>query len=110
MCQQIIVNNGHGQHIQVTVSNVPGATAYNIYAAPPGNGCSGPFGLAATLPVSGSVLNTNTNPCPNFTGNGCTLGHESITLDTQLNSPWNPNAAALRARSGPIRQTRRSAR
>jgi Flp pilus assembly protein TadG len=81
MCYQQHINNS-GQQLQVIVSNVPGATSYNIYAAPPtSNGCSGPFGLAEVLPVSVPVLNTNTNPCPAFQGNGCTLGHESVTLD-----------------------------
>ncbi len=94
MCYVQHVNNS-GQNIQFVVSNVPGATAYNIYAAPPGNGCSGPFGLAETLPVSVPVLNTNTNPCPLFTGNGCSLGHESVTIDAaDLGSPFAPNALA----------------
>lgn len=92
-CQQINLNN-HFDNVTVSVSNVPGATSYNIYAAPPGNGCSGPFGLAANLPVGGPVQNTNTNPCPIFTGGGCTLGNESLLLSTQLSSPWAPNAAA----------------
>ncbi|MGH7761785.1 MAG: pilus assembly protein TadG-related protein [Candidatus Dormibacteraceae bacterium] len=83
------------QAVEITVSNVPGATAYNIYAAPPGNGCSGPFGLAATLPVSGPVQNNRTSPCPAFNGNGCSLGHESITLDGgALGSPFGPNPLA----------------
>ena len=99
MCNQVVVNN-HNQSVQLTVSNVPGATAYNIYAAPPGNGCAGPFGLAASLAVGGPVTNSNTNPCPLFTGNGCSLGHESITLDTQLASPFAPNAAAAPGTSG----------
>ena len=85
-CQQINLNN-HFDAAQMTISNVPGATSYNIYAAPPGNGCAGPFGLADNLPVSGPVLNTNTNPCPAFNGSGCTLGHESIVLDDQLIAP-----------------------
>ena len=86
--------NGSGQNIQVTVSNVPGATGYNIYAAQ-GNRCSGPYGLAETLAVSVPVLNTNTNPCPAFNGNGCTLGHESITLtSSDLAPPFAPNALA----------------
>ena len=95
MCNQIALNN-HFDNAQITVSNVPGATSYNIYASPPGTGsaCSRPFGLAANLPVSGTVSNANTNPCPLFTGNGCTLGHESMNLDTQLNTPFSPNAAA----------------
>ncbi len=94
MCYQQTVNNS-GVNVQITVSNVPGATSYNIYAAPPGNGCGGPFGLAEQLPVSGSVLNTNTNPCPAFNGNGCTLGHESVTIDaTDLGPPFAPNSLA----------------
>ena len=94
MCYTVQVNNS-GVNVQVAVSNVPGATGYNIYAAPPNNGCGGPFGLAETLAVNGSVLNTNTNPCPLFTGNGCTLGHESVTLDaSDLAAPFAPNALA----------------
>jgi hypothetical protein len=94
MCYQQHINNS-GQNIQLVVSNVPGATSYNIYAAPQGNGCGGPFGLAEALPVSVPVLNTNTNPCPMFTGNGCSLGHESVTIDaTDLGPPFAPNASA----------------
>ena len=92
-CEQINLNN-HFDNVMVQASNVPGATAYNIYAAPPGNGCSGPFGLAATLPVVGPVTNTNTNPCPLYTGGGCSLGNEQVLLSTQLASPFAPNAAA----------------
>jgi Flp pilus assembly protein TadG len=93
MCQTVHVN-GSGQNIQLTVSNVPGATSYNIYAAP-GNSCNGPFGLADSLPVSSTVSNTNTHPCPAFNGNGCSLGHESMTLDgADLGPPFAPNALA----------------
>ncbi|HSS60561.1 MAG TPA: pilus assembly protein TadG-related protein [Candidatus Limnocylindrales bacterium] len=99
MCQQINVNT-HFDAIQLTVSNVPGARSYNIYAAPPGNGCAGPFGLAANLSVSGSVQNTNTNSCPQFNGNGCSLGHESILLDAELVPPFAPNCAAAPGTSG----------
>jgi hypothetical protein len=94
MCYQQQVNNS-GVNVQITVSNVPGATSYNIYAAPPNNGCGGPFGLAEQLPVTDTVLNTNTNPCPLFTGNGCTLGHESVTLDaSDLGASSAPNSLA----------------
>jgi hypothetical protein len=95
VCYGPMVLNGSGKNVQVTISNVPGATSYNIYASPPGGGCGGPFGLAETLPVSAPVLNTNTNPCPMFSGNGCSLGHESITLDgTDLGPGFAPNALA----------------
>jgi hypothetical protein len=89
------------QNIQLVVSNIPGATSYNIYAAPPGNGCGGPFGLAETLPVSVPVSNTNTNPCPAFTGNGCSLGHESTNLNSfDLGGGFAPNALAAPGTSG----------
>ena len=93
MCQQVQVNT-HFDRVKLDVSNVPGATSYDIYAAPPGNGCPGPFGLAANLPVSGPVLNTNTSPCPSFGGGGCSLGSESVELDAQISPPFAPNAAA----------------
>lgn len=99
VCSKTIVNK-HNQNVQLTVSNVPGASGYNIYAAPPGNGCAGPFGLAASLAVTGPVTNTNTSPCPLFTGNGCSLGHESITLDAQLAPPFAPNEAAAPGTGG----------
>jgi len=99
MCRQIAIRYD-SDNVQLTVSNVPGAMSYNVYAAPPGNGCNGPFGLAANLPVSGPVLNTRPNPCPSFTGNGCSLGHESINLGAQLAAPFTPNAAAAPGTTG----------
>ncbi len=91
------------QDIQVAVSNVPGATSYNIYASPPGAGgtCAGPFGLAANLAVSATPQNNNLTFCPQTTGNGCSLGNESIRLDsTELGSPFAPNAAAAPGTTG----------
>ena len=99
VCEQINLNN-HFDNVTLAISNVPGATSYNIYAAPPGNGCVGPFGLAANLPVSGTVDNTNTSPCPIYTGLGCSLGNESVFLSAQLASPWAPNAAAAPGTTG----------
>ncbi len=99
MCQ--VVNlNPHFNDVQLAISNVPGATAYNVYAAPPNSGCAGPFGLAMSVPVSGSVLNTNTMPCPAFTGSGCSLGHETVDLGPALQPPFAPNAAAAPGTSG----------
>jgi hypothetical protein len=109
MCYLVHVN-GSGQNVQITVSNVPGATSYNIYAAPPGNNCRGPFGLVEALPVSGNVLNTHTNSCPAFNGSGCSLGHESITLDGgDLGAPFAPNALAAPGTSGAYPPTGESA-
>ena len=93
MCRFVTLNN-HFDDIRLDISNVPGATSYNVYASPPPNGCSGPFGFAVNVPVSGSVTNTNTNPCPLYTGAGCSLGNEGLLLTSQIDSPFAPNAAA----------------
>lgn len=87
--------NGANSNVQIQVSNVPGATAYNIYAAPTGS-CSGPFGLAQSLPVVGSPQNNFTFFCPVYSGPGCSLGNESIVLDgSDLGPPFVPNPSAL---------------
>jgi hypothetical protein len=100
MCRTVSV--GTGMIIQVQISNVPGATAYNVYAAPPPNGCEGPFGLAGSIPVPpSSVKNTDTSNCPNFGGGGCTLGNVSAMFDsTILSAGWGPNPLAAPAVSG----------
>jgi len=93
MCRFVTLNN-HFDDIRIDISNVPGATSYNIYASPPPNACAGPFGFATNMPVSGSVTNTNTNPCPIYTGVGCSLGNEGMLLTSQIDSRFAPNAAA----------------
>jgi Flp pilus assembly protein TadG len=96
MCYPQNVNNS-GLNVQVSVSNVPGATAYNIYASPPSAGgtCTGIFGLVTSLPVTVPVQNNNTVPCPVPVGGGCSLGNVSMRLDATLLSPtFTPNAAA----------------
>jgi hypothetical protein len=96
MCYPQNVNNS-GQNVQIAISNVPGATAYNIYASPPtaGGTCTGTFGLVTSMPVTVPVQNNNTTPCPLPVGGGCSLGNETIRLDSTLLSPsFLPNAAA----------------
>jgi Flp pilus assembly protein TadG len=93
VCYTTVVN-GAGRNVFVEVSNVPGATAYNIYAAPSGS-CNGPFGLAASLPVVGTPQNNSTGSCPVYSGPGCSLGNESIALDaTFIGPPFAPNVFA----------------
>ena len=94
-CQTTLVN-GAGRNVMVQVSNVPGATAYNIYAAPNGS-CNGPFGLAAILPVPGLPVpeNDSLGGCPSYSAGACSLGTESIVLDaTILGAPFSPNPLA----------------
>jgi Flp pilus assembly protein TadG len=89
-----VTTNGSNRNIQIRVSNVPGATAYNIYAAPSGS-CSGPFGLADSLSVAGTPANNNTGSCPVYSGGGCSLGNEGTVLDSgDLGFPFAPNAGA----------------
>jgi Flp pilus assembly protein TadG len=93
MCHTVTV--GDNQVIQVQVSNVPGATSYNVYAAPPSNGCSGPFGLAGNVLVVGTMQNNSTVGCPVYTGAGCSLGNETAIFNaTQLGWLFAPNAMA----------------
>jgi hypothetical protein len=81
--------------VKIDVSNVPGASSYNVYATRSGGDCSGPWGLIENIPVVGTVSNANTSPCPLFTGNGCTLGHESSVIDdTDIIPLFAPSAGA----------------
>jgi hypothetical protein len=83
MCRTVQVNGG--QAIQVQISNVPGATSYNVYAEPPPNpACSGPFGYAGNVTVVGTVENDSTAGCPAFSGFTCSLGHESAIFDSTI--------------------------
>ncbi|HSP08158.1 MAG TPA: pilus assembly protein TadG-related protein [Candidatus Dormibacteraeota bacterium] len=92
-CQAVHIKVG--EVLQVQVSNVPGATSYNVYASDVANGCKGPWGWAGSIPVVGTVSNSNTNPCPTFSGNGCSLGHETALFDsTQLPDVFAPNPLA----------------
>lgn len=96
VCYAQNVNNS-GQNVNIAVSNVPGATAYNIYASPPqaGGTCTGTFGYVTSMPVSFPVQNNNTTACPLPVGGGCSLGNESIRLDNTLLTPgFVPNAGA----------------
>jgi hypothetical protein len=65
------------QWVQLTITNVPGATSYNIYMS--SNGCTPPFGQVYNLPVNGPVQNTDTSGCG--TGGTCSLN------TTTLNAP-----------------------
>jgi Flp pilus assembly protein TadG len=93
-CQTVSVSAT--QMLQVQISNVPGAKAYNVYLAPPSSsGCSGPFGLAGSIPVVGTPTNERTAGCPDLTGGSCSLGNESKNFDSGLLAlGWTPNAGA----------------
>ena len=93
MCRTVFVPDGNA--MKITVSNVPGATAYNVYASPPNNGCGGPFGLAGSIAVTGPVRNDATASCPAFTGSTCSLGISNAVFDATLLGPtFAPSATA----------------
>jgi putative Flp pilus-assembly TadE/G-like protein len=92
MCRTVSLPN-HFDQVQIRISNVPGATAYNVYAQPPPGNCTGPFGLAASIAVSGTPQNSSLSTCPSLTG-GCSLGFEVTNLSVELSSPWTPNSGA----------------
>ena len=103
VCQTVHVDNNKA--VQLTVSNVPGATGYDIYASPnvtgPVGNCTVTFGLADILPVSVPVLNNNLAGCPAFTGSSCSLGFETIVLNgMDVGPPWAPNGAAAPGTTG----------
>jgi hypothetical protein len=88
MCRTVQVNGG--QAIQIQISNVPGATSYNVYAEPPPNpACSGSFGYAGNVPVFGTVENDSTAGCPAFSGFTCSLRNETAIFDS-TNLPVTP--------------------
>jgi Putative Flp pilus-assembly TadE/G-like len=91
MCRIVQVNGN--QAIQIQISNVPGATSYNVYAEPPPNpACSGPFGYAGNVPVVGIVENDSTAGCPAVSGPGCSLRNETAIFDsTILSLGFAPN-------------------
>jgi Flp pilus assembly protein TadG len=91
-CHPVTISDN--QVMQLQISNVPGATSYNVYAAPPNYGCSGPFGLAGNIPSVGLQQNDNTGGCA-FNGSGCSLGTETAVFDATLLGPsFAPNALA----------------
>jgi Putative Flp pilus-assembly TadE/G-like len=94
-CHTVVI--GDNQVMQVQISNVPGATSYNVYAAPPpptSNGCSGPFGLAGSIASVGTQQNDGTGGCA-FNGFSCSLGTETVVFDaTLLGLTFSPTLAA----------------
>ncbi len=100
-CHTVVV--GDFQVIQIQVSNVPGATSYNVYAALPGNACAGPFGLAGSIPVPPPTpgppemgQNDNTAGCPDYSGTTCSLGNESAIFNSNLlPSGFIPSSTAM---------------
>ena len=92
-CKTVAV--GSSQGIKVQISNVPGATGYNVYFDPPPSSCRGQFGYGGSIAVAGAVRNNATAACPAFSGVSCSLGNEGATFDaTALGAGFSPNGSA----------------
>ena len=94
-CQQVAIA-GADKTLIVAISNVPGATSYNVYAAPASVGsCAGPFGLVGSITNSFVETNSSLAGCPDVTGAACSLGAVTNTWDnTTLGAGWAANPAA----------------
>ena len=93
MCRTVFV--GDSQVIKVQISNVPGATSYNVYLDPPPSSCNGPFGFAGSVVVTGLVRNDNTGACPALPST-CSLGSETAFFDATVLGPppFAPSSSA----------------
>ena len=79
------------QQVKLVISNVPGATSYNVYVS--SNGCNGPFGLATNVPVTSTPTNSNTSGCPFGNGNGNGNGNQNGNGQGNGNGNGNGNPA-----------------
>ena len=87
------------RNIQLQISNVPGATSYNVYVGAAGSSCAvlpGILGFAKNVvipPLTVFVQNNAIGGCPSFSVGSCSLGTESITLDALSVAAPNIGAA-----------------
>ena len=83
MCRPIAPPDG--SVVTVTVSNVPGATSYNMYVAT-NDTCTPPFGLVtlsgpSNIPNGALESNAALAGCPDVTGTSCSLGKATAIFD-----------------------------
>jgi Putative Flp pilus-assembly TadE/G-like len=95
-----IPGGGTDSAMQINISNVPGATSYNVYSARPTSGvtCASPLsqlGLVASIANNVLEKTTSLNTCPNPNGGTCGLGAVSGAFDiSKIPAGWAPNPAA----------------
>ncbi|GAC1653558.1 MAG: hypothetical protein NVS9B1_03040 [Candidatus Dormibacteraceae bacterium] len=93
MCRTISPDNGQG--IQVRISNIPGAQAYNVYSTAVGGSCAGPFGYVGKITNALAESNSDVSNCPDTTAapHNCTLGQVSFTFDgTAIGPGFTPSS------------------
>jgi hypothetical protein len=88
-----ISNNPNGSEVlQVAISNVPGATSYNLYVTARGGTCAGPFNRVSGTITAGAESNSNVTGCPNPAGSPtCSLGATpTFTFDSRSSDVTGP--------------------
>jgi len=86
---------GADNALVIKISNVPGATSYNVYTASPGSGCGGPLGWVGSIPNGTTETTTNLSTCPDPNGGTCSLKAVSATFDiTRIPAGFTPNPVA----------------
>ncbi len=97
---------GPNAALAINVSNVPGATSYNVYTAPPSATCASQLGWVGSIPNNVTERTTNLGGCPDpLGGPTCSLGAvgalQGVYFDkTPIPPAWAPNPAAPPDTSG----------
>lgn len=85
-CMPVTTNGS--QVVKLTISNVPGAVSYSLYATSLGGTCATPvnqFNKVSGTLNAGPESNSSVGTCPNTTDFiNCTLGHVIATYDSTL--------------------------
>jgi hypothetical protein len=95
-CQSVTFPGGGADNaLVVKISNVPGATSYNVYTAAPPATCAGPLGWVASITNSQTETTTSLGTCPDPNGGTCSLKAVSGTFDiSKIPANFSPNAGA----------------
>ena len=84
------VSPNGSQVVKLTISNVPGAVSYRLYATAVGGTCATPsnqFNLVSGTINAGAESNSNVSSCPTATDfANCTLGHVITIYDSTSTS------------------------
>lgn len=104
-CQTVTLTTSK---LSMLISNVPGATSYNLYTTASGGGCSGLFHLFANLPANAgapggaeSQQNDSTSACPATSApTSCSLGtstgvYDSATFPSSGAAPPDAEVASI---------------
>jgi Putative Flp pilus-assembly TadE/G-like len=85
--------------LAINISNVPGATSYNVYAARPPATCASQLGMVGSIANGVTEKNISLNTCPAPNGGTCGLGAvgavNGVFFDVNsISGSWAPNGAA----------------